>query len=128
MTTTNKYQIEAVTLSGVMNTVSAGGTVDLAPALPKSFTVVDGFVSTSAAGTTNNELSVGDAADDNRYIDDVSFASAAIAGSPFLGTGKGFKSDAGANATVVAKNTGSAATPASDITVTVVVLGYFDHT
>lgn len=128
MSDKNYSEMNVVVLSGVMNAVAAAGAVDLAPVLNKSFVVVDGFVSTDVNGTTNNELTVGDAGDPNRYLDDVTIAAATLSGSPVLGTGKGFKSDGGANATVVATNTGSAATPSADITVSVTLYGYYDYT
>lgn len=117
--------LEVVVLSGVMNAVDAAGEVTLGE-LPESFVVVDGFASTSTAGTTNNELTVGDAGDPDRYVSDETFAAAALVGSAIDATGKGFK-PTGANRTVVASNSGSAATPSSDITVTLTLVGYFDY-
>lgn len=124
----NFNSIDVLKLTTVMNSVPAGSTL-LLGSLPKSFTVIHGFIQTDADPSDTSKLSIGDIAEPARYLDNVNFGDAATSAIliAFSGLGFGIKSDGGVNAEVLAKNTGVSATTAEDVTVTVTLQGYYEH-
>ena len=113
--------------------LGAGANVEVdvdgdAMTLPQAFTACAGYVSTSAQGTTNNELSVGTSGDPNKFLDDVSIATAALTNAPFDGAAFDDPIDVtsvvGENVRVT--NSGSAGIPGGTNLVTIVIIGYLD--
>lgn len=96
--------------------------------LPQAFTACAGYVSTSANGATNNELSVGTTGDPNKFLDDVTIASTTLVNEPFNGSAFDDPIDVtsvvGEN--LIVTNSGSAPIGAGEKLVTIVIIGYLD--
>lgn len=94
--------------------------------LPQAFTACAGYVSTSAVGALNNELSVGTSGDPNKFLDDLTINGVLLTNAPFDGVAFDDSIVGVSGETLEVSNTGSAAIGAGTLLVTIVIIGYLD--